>query len=59
MSLRHFILMLMYLYIRKKLEVKENPSLEAQENLEPQENQGVEEIETEELKPLGNTKDES
>ena len=33
-----------------------NPSLEAQKNLEPQENQGVEEIETEELKPLGNTK---
>jgi hypothetical protein len=37
-----------------------NLNLEAQKNLnlnlEPQGNPGVEEIETEELKPLGNTK---
>jgi hypothetical protein len=36
------------------MEVKENLDLDL--DLEPQENQGVEEIETEELKPLGNTK---
>ena len=36
------------------MEVKENLDLDPY--LEPQENQGVEEIETEELKPLGNTK---
>ena len=56
LMLRTVLLMLMYLCIRKKVEVNLNPSLEVQKslnlNLEPQENQEVEKTEIEEIKPL-------